>query len=91
MEEIIEFFLKPLFNFLVFLFRIVFFVVWEVLPEYLGWIIGWLTCRLLTFGNYPKEGLQNYSETPIITKIFVTFIGIIIFLLITIGILQMIA
>lgn len=63
-DDIPDFFLRPLWNLFLALMRALWFVIWELGVEGLGWWIGWPILRLITAGRFPKQGFAEQDDAP---------------------------
>jgi hypothetical protein len=62
MEEIAESIFKPFIRLIVGFLRVLLFIGWDLLVEYVGWIIGWTFYRFLSFGQFPKEKWASWRK-----------------------------
>lgn len=49
---------------------------WEFLFERVGWWIGWSVCRCFSLGLFPKAGLGEGEEVPILLRVAVELMGL---------------
>lgn len=75
MDDLISLLLKPLLLVLLWLFRVVFFIVVEVVHGYITWAVGWCFYRLLSLGRYPKVGVWQDDRASIATALLVSLSG----------------
>src|SRR5690606_28060805 len=76
MVDLDDFLVRPIVSIVVGTFR---FLVWlwsEFLFDTLGWKIGWLVCRTLSLGRFPKAGFSSEGEASTSTRILVELLGI---------------
>ncbi len=58
---------------------------WDVFVETIGWSIGWLIWRTLTFGRFPETGLGDIDETPWWVALLVELTGLLALVLLVWG------
>ena len=75
-DEVPEFFLRPLWNVVVALMRTLWFVVWELGVEGLGWWIGWPAARLATAGKFPTQGFAEQEHAPLRVALGLELLGL---------------
>ncbi|WP_221798447.1 hypothetical protein [Oceanobacter mangrovi] len=79
MEDLVgEGIFRFLLHVLVWTARILYFLAWELMIERIGWSIGWVICRLLSWGKYPEVGLGEYDHASGPTSVLVNLIGILV-------------
>lgn len=87
MEEAFEGLFKAVLRLVGLLVRALLWLIWEMFFEVIAWYVGWPICRLLSFGRYPKEGINEHEQTTTFTQFVVSIVG----LLFLIGIAVLIA
>lgn len=87
MDDLLSLLLKPVLIVFLWLFRLVFFVVVEVVHEYITWAVGWCFLRLLSFGKYPKQGIWSDQRASVATSVLVSLTGALLITLLIIGLL----
>lgn len=75
MDDFIGFILTPLFFIFRWLFKAAYFLVTELVHDYIAWSIGWCVCRAFSFGYYPKQGIWHDDKASIVTGMFVHALG----------------
>lgn len=77
MEEFVtEGILKAGFRIILIILRVIYFISWELFVEYVGWVVGWCICRVMTIGHYPKYKINSNEDEPLLTVLVVNGIGI---------------
>lgn len=56
--------------------RILWWLAWDFCFEIIGWSVGWLACRLLSFGKFPKEGISQINEANSSTAFLIEILGL---------------
>ena len=55
---------RGLLRLILWLLRVLWWLAWEVGVEGIGWSIGWVVCRMLTLGHYPRVGIGQQDALP---------------------------
>ena len=71
--EGVELLVRPL----MMLARIVLWLCWELCFEIVCWSIGWVVCRALTFGKFPKATLTEVESLDWTEALVVELIGLV--------------
>jgi hypothetical protein len=77
LEELAEGLFKSILRLIGVVIRALIWLVWELCFEIIGWYIGWPICRVISFGYYPKESINDQSQVDSLSGFFVSLIGII--------------
>ena len=75
MDDILGFILIPVLFLFRWLVKIAYFLVMELVHEYIAWSIGWCVCRVFSLGHYPKQGIWHDDKASIHTSMFVHVLG----------------
>lgn len=70
-----DFFAPPK-NFLLGILRALWWLAWDFCVETIGWSIGWLMLRLVTFGRFPDEPLSGVDQASTGVALFVQLVGL---------------
>ena len=57
--------------------RALWWLAYDFLIQTIGWSVGWLTLRLLSFGKLPKEPLSALDQVSFGLALFIELIGLI--------------
>jgi hypothetical protein len=76
MEEIAEHIFKPFIRLIVGILRVLLFLGWDLLFEYVGWSVGWAFYRLVSFGKFPSESWSELEQASLFTRLIVELTGI---------------
>ena len=55
--------------------RAIWWLVWDFGCEWLGWTVGWFTCRLVSVGRFPAEGWDEEEHAPWWAQLLVMLVG----------------
>lgn len=75
MEELSEGIVKGALRLVGLVVRCLIWLMWEVCFEVIGWLVGWVVCRIISLGQYPKEPLTEYEASSPLTHFIVSLIG----------------
>ncbi len=78
MDEIVEGIFHLIFKVFVGFLKILRYFAFELMFEGLGWAIGWLVLRLITFGRYPKQRFFQSNDASILVSIGVEIVGMLV-------------
>ena len=56
--------------------RALWWLAWDFCVETVGWSIGWLVLRLVTFGQFPREPLGGVEQASTALSLFVEAVGL---------------
>ena len=56
--------------------RFLAFLGWDCFIDGVGWRIGWVFYRGITFGRFPEEGFSDHEGAPFLTLIVVDLTGL---------------
>ncbi|MCK0162626.1 hypothetical protein [Marinobacter sp. S6332] len=76
MEEIAEGLIKSILRFAGLVVRSLIWLIWELCFWELGWYVGWPVCRILSFGYFPKEPINDQSYVNTLSGFIVSLIGL---------------
>ena len=81
MDDIVESIFKSVLRLFGYVARL---LVWLILEgfEEIAWYIGWPICRLLTFGRFPKEFINQHKQATNLTNFLVSVVGFVSLVLI---------
>jgi hypothetical protein len=72
MPESLDFVLRPVLA----IARVVLWLAWDLCLEIIGWSIGWVVCRTLTFGHWPKAKYSEMATLDSTEALVVELIGL---------------
>lgn len=75
MEEVAEGIFKAFLRLASFIVRALVWLIWEMCYEIIAWYVGWPIVRLLTFGQYPREKINEHEAASNLTMFMVGTIG----------------
>ncbi len=61
---------------LYYLIRFLLWLVWEIGIEFISWSVGWVIVKLVTCGHYPKHGILEQDDAPLITALVIELLGL---------------
>jgi hypothetical protein len=64
-------------SFFVGILRGLWWLAWDFCVEIIGWSIGWLVLRLITFGQFPSEPLGGVDQASFGRALFVEVVGLV--------------
>ena len=76
MEEVAGDLLKPIARIFLAIVRALIWLSWELMIQIIGWSIGWVICRAISFGCFPKENISEVDGAPIMVALIVEMIGL---------------
>lgn len=76
MEEIAEGLVKSILRFVGLVVRSLIWLIWELCFWELGWYVGWPVCRILSFGYFPKEPINDQNYVNTLMGFIVSLIGL---------------
>lgn len=76
MEEVASESLKPIARLFLAIVRGLIWLAWELMIQTIGWSIGWVICRVISFGYFPKEKVSELDSTPVTVAFVVEIIGL---------------
>jgi hypothetical protein len=76
LEELAEGVIKSVLRIIGIVVRCLIWLALELFFEGVLWYIGWLVCRVISFGQYPSEKINNHDQASGFTQIFVPLIGL---------------
>ncbi|MCM5682333.1 hypothetical protein M8A51_22625 [Schlegelella sp. S2-27] len=76
MDDVLEMLLRPIAKLLLALLRGLLWLGWELMFETIGWTVGWLLCRLLSAGRWPRQRWSQQDEAPGGVALVVELIGL---------------
>lgn len=77
MEEVVEGAFKVVLRLFSLIVRVLVWLVWEMCYEIIAWYVGWPVIRFLTFGQYPKEKINEHEQASNLTVFVVGTIGLV--------------
>ncbi len=77
MEELSEGAIKSVLRLLSAVVRLLIWLIWEVFFEEVAWYVGWPVTRVLSFGQYPREGFGENDRASGLTHFIVSAIGVV--------------
>ncbi|KRA74507.1 hypothetical protein ASD78_13670 [Lysobacter sp. Root667] len=75
-DEVDDFLFRPIARFALIVARALWWLSRELLVETVGWSIGWLIWRLLSFGRFPDTGFGDLEQTSGWAALLVEFTGL---------------
>ena len=75
MEEVVEGIFKVFLRLASLVVRVLVWLIWEMCYEIIAWYVGWPIVRLLTFGQFPKESINEHEEASNVTVFIIGTIG----------------
>lgn len=75
MDELAEGVLKAVFRFAGAVIRSLIWLIYELGFEVLGWYVGWPICRVLSFGKYPQQLVNDREGASVLTTVIVSTVG----------------
>ena len=63
-------------SFFVGVLRALWWLAWDFCVETVGWSVGWLMLRLITFGQFPREPLSGVEQASTALSLFVEAVGL---------------
>lgn len=82
MEELAEGVVKSILRLLGVVIRSLIWLIWELCFDIIGWYVGWLICRAISCGYYPKEPINAQEKINNLSGFIVSLVGILALLLI---------
>jgi len=76
MEEVASELLKPIARIFLAIVRGLIWLSWELMIQTIGWSIGWVICRAISFGYFPKERISEVDNAPLFVALVVELIGL---------------
>lgn len=76
MEEIAEGALKGLLRLASLVVRSLIWLIWELCFETIAWYVGWPICRLVSFGNFPRESINDHEQASTLINFVVSVVGL---------------
>ena len=67
---------SDLFRPLLWFARALWWLGYEFMVQTVGWSIGWVIWRLVTFGRFPETGIREQDETVLWASILVELTGL---------------
>lgn len=58
--------------------RVIWWLVWDIGCETIGWSLGWVTCRVLTVGRFPPAGWDQEEEAAWWEALLVMLVGLLV-------------
>lgn len=83
--------LRALLRMVLGLLRVLLFIGWDLLFEQVGWFVGWLFYRGISFGRFPEQQLSEQDRASTGTAILVEFTGLGLLALAIYGLSQVLA
>ena len=85
MEELADGSFKGIYRFLSFIVRSLFWLIWDWCFEIIAWYIGWPICRILSFGRYPREAINDHEQAYTLTSVLVPLVGVGVLVTLAVG------
>lgn len=60
------------------LLRALWWLSWELLVQTIGWSIGWVFLRALTFGRFPEERFRGLDDASWSKALFIEAVGLVL-------------
>ena len=76
MDELFDGSLKGILRIADLIVRSVIWLVWDLCFEIVAWYVGWPICRILSFGRYPREAINDHEHANMFTSILVPLVGL---------------
>jgi hypothetical protein len=76
MDDLVGDLIKPILRLFGLIVRALFWLFWETSLQPLVWYLGWLLCRLFSFGNLPKEKITEQDEATLLCQCIVCLSGV---------------
>ena len=76
MDELIGDIFRPILRFLYGFLRVLLYIGWDLLVAHVGWTIGWIFYRTMTFGLFPKEKLRELDRCSWGKALFIELTGL---------------
>ncbi len=77
MEEEASALLKPVARIILTVAKSLLWLSWELIIQTIGWSIGWVVCRLVSFGTFPKERVSGIDDALWFVALIVEIIGLV--------------
>ena len=58
--------------------RALLWVGWDLLVRTIGWSIGWVFFRAITFGRFPDTGIGDLDQTSFVYSLIIEFTGLLL-------------
>ena len=73
MIEGVELLVRPL----MMLARIILWLCWELCVEIICWSIGWVVCRVITFGKFPNARITEIESVDWTKALVIELVGLV--------------
>ena len=77
MDEVASELLKPIARVVLAIARGLLWLSWEFMIQTIGWGIGWIICRLVSFETFPKEKISEVDDASWPVAIIVEVVGLV--------------
>ena len=78
MLEVVDTLLRPILSSVLAVARAVLWLGWDFGFQIVGWSIGWVVCRIITFGKFPHVGFGEVEEMDFWVALLVEIIGLLV-------------
>jgi len=55
--------------------RALYWLGWDFFFHVIGWYVGWLFLRALSFGHFPAAQIGEFDESPLWVQLMVALVG----------------
>lgn len=90
MVELAETFVRPVLGIVLAILRGLLWLGWEVGFHIIGWTVGWVVCKIVTFGHLPDAAYSDVDNVDFWVALTIQIIGLLV-LLVGIGLLASLA
>ena len=78
MLEGFDAFVRPILSSVLAVARVLLWLGWDFGFQIVGWSIGWVVCRIITFGKFPHVGFGDVEQMEFWVALLVEIIGLLV-------------